>query len=205
MGETRDDVEPLPVFIVERPGVPGVPRNTLSQFLLRNGIIDRAATLSRGSFVEDFQITFGVDDVLSPIERETRINFFTQAAPTNVLDVVIEGVPGQVIVIRSLTWLVSFGVVGPVLPDTVDILFDAQVTDGPGLQFSQSGAVPPSLRIIGDTASDLTRLFHDFLPISLYPGDSITFRQRRVVAGRMGTLLERWQEVYQLPFRPAGL
>jgi len=205
MGETRDDVEPLPVFIVDRPGVPGVPRNTLSQFLLRNGIIDRAATLSRGSFVEDFQIGFSVDDVLSPVERETVEDFFTQGAPANVLDVVVSGVPGQIIVIRSLTWLLSFGVVGPVVPDTVDVLFDAQVTDGPGLQLSQSGAVPPSLRVIGDTASDLTRLFHDFLPISLYPGDAITFRQTRAVAARMGTQLFRWQEIYQLPFRPAGL
>jgi len=205
MGETQGPVDPIPVTIVNPPARPGVPVQTLSQFLLRNGIIDRAATLSRGSFVENVDISFGIDDVLSPVERETRIDFFTQGAPANVLDVVIEGIAGQVVVIRSLTWLLSFGVVGPVVPDTVDVLFDGRVTDGPGLQLTQTGAVPPSLRIIGDTASDLTRLFHDFLPISLYPGDAITFRQTRAVAGRMGTQLFRWQEIYQLPFRPAGL
>lgn len=205
MGE-RDqfEQEPVPVVIVRRFGQLGVPKETLTRFLITNGIIKESEPESRGLFVEDFQVTFPLDCIISPIDRSTDTQSNTLGVAGNFVEVEITGLRNRVVVIRSLSWQTNFGA-GAQTPDSTELRIRANQTSGLGPFLFQDGGIPASSRVIGDVTSPFTAAFATLLPIALVPADRLIFRQDRAVAAILGSEVTVFRELYQLPFRPAGL
>lgn len=199
-----DGCEPdaIPVRIVEDAREAGIPARTLGQYLLRNGIIKDLAAPLAGGFVEDFQVNFDINCVLSPLARE-EIDTTETIAAGNAVDVTIAGRANRVRVIRSLSWEIGIG--GAVTPDDCSVLFDAQVSLFGGTHLIDPGPFPASDFVIGDVTSALTSHMRALLPIALLPGDEMIFRQRRTAAGLLTSTVRTFEEEYLLPFRPPGL
>lgn len=178
---------------------PGVPQLTLLQFLTRNGIFNRQNPETRGLTVEDFAAVFDLTEVLKPTERLT-IADSLPAASVGSQSVQIVGVREKVRVIRSLAYRSP-----AVAPDIVEVQIDAQTGAGLVRALVQTGVFPASKSIIGDVSSPLTEAMNRLLPLSLYPGDSITIKQTISPANTLESELKAWVEEYQLPLRPAGL
>jgi len=196
------DADAPPVRVVQPSVPPGVPVSTLSRFLLENGITRNTLNDARGGFVQDFQVTFPIDCIIRPLARETPTDSAT-TSPVLQFERIITGINEQVIVIRSLTWLIGFAATAT--PDSVSILLDTAETDGQIEHFRAEAPFVSSGRVIGDAASPLSLLFSQFLPLALLPGDRLIFRQTIGVAAALGSQVSRFQERSQLPFRPAGL
>lgn len=191
--------DPALVRIAPATQRPGVPQLTLLQFLTRNGIFNRQGPENRGLHVEDFAAVFDLTQVLKPIERST-IADSLPAAVTSSQSVTIAGVIEKVRVIRSLGYR-SPGAT----PNIVEVQINAQTGAGLVRTLVQTGAFPSSSSIIGDVSSPLTAEFNRLLPLSLYPGDSITFKQTVAPNASLESEVKAWVEDYQLPLRPAGL
>jgi len=191
--------DPIPVRTAPPQERPGVPELTLRQFLQQNGIFKQLDPLSRGTFVEGFQSTFDLAEILKPTTRLT-IADSLPAAVTGSQSVSLVGINETIRVIRSVGYR-SPGVA----PDIVEIQINAQTGAGLVRTLVQTGAFPASKSIIGDVSSALTQAFNQLLPISLYPGDSITFKQTVSPAATLESEVKAWVEDYQLPLRPAGL
>lgn len=199
-----DGCEPdaIPVRIVQDARAAGIPSRTLSQYLLQNGIIKGLNAPTQGGFLEDFQVTFESNCVLSPLSRD-EVDTTETIALGNSVDVVIEGRPNRVRVIRSLSW--EIGILAALTPDDCSVLFDAQVSLFGGTHLFDPGPFPASDFVIGDVSSGLTSHFRALLPIALLPGDQMIFRQARVAAGLLTSTVRTFEEEYLLPFRPPGL
>jgi len=204
-GSNGCEPEPLRVQLVRPSTRAGVPNQTLQQYLLENGILKEAAPPVGGGLVEDFQTTFGIDCIYAPLFRENLNINAVSPGVANALDIVLSGVKERVRVIRELSWEIEFPSGTNATPDDVRILFDAQVSALPGTMFFQSGPLPASDFVIGDTSSPLTSQFKALLPYALLPGDTITFRQTRAAAAILGSNISTIEEQWLLPFRPAGL
>jgi len=202
MGENQCEPEPIPVRIVRDASIAGVPAQTLGQYLLRNGIIKELPAPIAGGFIEDFQVTFESNCVLSPLSRD-EIDTTETGDPVNSVDVVISGRANRVRVIRSLSWEIGIG--AALTPDDCSVLFDAQVSLFGGTHLFDPGPFPASDFVIGDVTSELTSHFRQLLPIALLPGDQMIFRQARVAAGLLTSTVRTFEEEYLLPFRPPGL
>jgi len=199
MGE---QAPPVDVRIVREQRGFGIPEQTLSLYLIKNGIAKGEAATIAGGFVQDWVTTFSIDCIFAPTSRETKIeNNVTGGA--FFLELKIVALPNRIRVIRSLAWEIGFAAT-PV-PDQVSVRLVSQESDGPRPHFQLDSPFVASKRVIGDAASPLSSLFHQFLPVTLLPGDQLIFRQDRGVVGPIGNEVSVFEEIYQLPFRPAGL
>jgi len=201
MHQNRQHCPPDPTAIrVTAPQTgPGVPVLSIREFLIQNGIFKSLDPDTRGQFVDDFLASFPLTEILKPTERLT-IADSLPAAVIGSQSVSLNGVPEKVRVIRSVGYR-SPGVV----PNIVEIQIDAQTGAGLVRTLVQTGSFPTSKSIIGDVSSPLTQAFNQLLPLSLYPGDSITFKQTVSPAASLESEVKAWIEEYQLPLRPAGL
>lgn len=199
--DPTDEDAPAVRVVQPRP-LPGVPGRTLSRYLLENAITRNTLNEQRGGFVEDFQTTFPIDCIIRPLARESPTDSAT-TSPVLQFERTISGVAEEVIVIRSLTWLIGFAATAT--PDSVSVLLDTAETDGQIEHFRAEAPFVGSGRVIGDAASPLSLLFRQLLPLALLPGDRLIFRQNIGVAAALGSQVSRFQERSQLPFRPAGL
>jgi len=204
MGEDRCPPPPVEVRIVRGDSAPGVPTETLGQYLLRNGIIKDLPAPIAGGFIEDFGVDFEINCVLSPLEREEVDTSGQSVGAANGLDITIAGIPNRVRVIRSLSFEIALPG-GPGIPDDIAVLFDAQVALFPGTHLFQAGPFPASDLVIGDVSSPLTSHMRQLLPLALLPGDELVFRQQVTPAVVLSGTVRTFEEQYLLPFRPPGL
>jgi len=192
---------PVDVRIVREPSAPGVPTQTFALYLLKNGIITGELPTVSGGFVDDFLTTFSIDCVLAPVSRRT----FTQNNVTGgafFLELVILGIKNRIRVIRSLAWQIGFASTGT--PDKASVRIEAVETDGPKNHFELDQPFVASGKVIGDGRSSLSSLFRQILPLALLPGDKLIFRQDVSVVTPLGNEVTIYDELWQVPFRPAG-
>jgi len=186
-----------PVHIVGDETRPGVPDRTVQQWALNLGIIRQKNPALRGILVEDFTPTFELTEALRPTEREVVVD-----NSNNSLTSIAVGINGRketVRVIRSLSWELD------ATPDQIEIQIEGQSGAGIVSAFTMAAGFPADGFLIGSVSSALTAQFNRLLPLSLYPGDKITFKAVRGISAAWATTLESWIEEYPLPLRPAGL
>lgn len=190
----------------ERRGdVTGLARRGILQSLQHEGISRGQIEDGRAGDVQDFVPIFDKSDAIKPIQRRTRNFDATLTVVEFNLDVTITPDPNTIMVIRSLSWLTSFGALG--VPDALEVRFNGrQAVPGTANVFlTSTGPIPISNRVIGDVDSELTAQFNRLLPLSLLPGDRLVFRQVISPQALLGTRILAFIETHLAPFRPAGL
>jgi len=191
---------PVPVTIVGPDGQRSAMTRGLYAFLLQKGIIRGQLDDQRAAGLDDFQATFDVSQILSPIQRSTLVVQDTNPA-TALLTSTITAPKDRVLVIRALTWLVRGDI-----PLEYGVSFRGRVdAAGPVFTLSSTGPLPASTRIIGDVESALTREFNRLLPYAILPGGRVQFSSRYQIASDANQSINFLQELYLSPFRPAGL
>lgn len=191
--------DPLAVRIVRDDARPGVPIETVVQFLQRHGIFKVNNPTTRGQLVEDFSASLALTEIMRPIARSTIVSNVAAAVVT-AQTVILSGILETVRVLRVVEYDSPNSP-----PDNLAISFQGQTGVGAIPALFQSGAMPGSGKIIGDVSSPMTAEFNRMLPLALLPGDVITFKQNVSPAANISCAVRAWVEDYQLPLRPAGL
>ena len=200
MGERGvPQAESVPVHFVPAPAPRGIASNGLLQQLQREGVTRKVPSDAPASQITEFVPVFDKSNVLSPILRTTEQEIGT--ANDAILTVSIVGLPNLVLVVRSLSVLLGAA------PDSIEIDFRgrADLTTALHSFFFFGGPFPVSALVVGDVDSPLTNAFNALLPLALLPGDRIDFTTRTSVLATHDTQVNWFQELYLLPFRPAGL
>jgi len=204
MGELPPD--PLPVTIVGPDGKRSAMTLGLYAFLTQKGIIRGQLNDQRAAGLDEFQPSFDVSQVLSPIQRSNEGETVISGAAVLELTNTITAPTDRVVVVRALTWIVA-DEPPAILPDTVEVLFrgavDAAIGVRPVLDASQP--FPLNGAVIGSVSSPLTSEFNRLLPFAILSGGRVEFIQRLAVAGILSGELVFLQEEHLSPFRPAGL
>jgi len=195
--DPRCPVQAVDVRIVGDERQAGVPRSTVQQWAIRNGIFRQVDPSQRGQLIEDFQPTFELTETLRPLFRSTEVVNATGIAATTIVQLL--GEKEKIKVIRSLGYEITTKV-----PDDLLISISGQIVAGP-VEFSMDTDFPADGRIIGNAASPLTPIFASLMPLTLYPGDRVIFKGSQGSPDQWESKVTIWIETYDLPLRPSGL
>ena len=191
------------VSLQSRQTAPGVPAETIQQFLLRMGIYQKADPPGRGGYVQDFGGTLDLTRFLNPIERGTEVVANNTIGGTSV-SVTINPPDAETIrVIRTLQ--MSFGQTSAGIPDRAFVAAIEKDGTTKPIFLNYEGIMPASKIVIGDCNSPLTEKWIEFLPYAMIQGSGLQFTVSSAVAGDYDCRVFYAFEDWTLPLRPETL